>query len=607
MNQTDISALEAEIYAQNEHNNPGVSDPVDLGKVMLIAGFLIEIQFVDRINQICPKTSHHHVSHGVVAALIVCLIGSGMYDSTSAASRALKEHSQLLEMFGHKASDVYYVNRDIMGETLHALWATTKLDLLYREIAMCCVDHLGLGDQITQLVIDGTNDISFKSKTEAGANGKICVNQGKSKVHRDDLPQYSTFGICSPNFAGLLAMKVRDGNTSDVKGFFELLDDSLGHLTQALSNAKYVTGDSKLFTVSSIALIRAYGLHAATRAPDILKFVKQAQANTDDLKPIYSATEVADDRRRNKHNPLGKWIDAPDLLVPQEEATDGAAVNQAAQTIPIRALLVKNPGLEPSKKRSLTKKAKREQEQLSKELQHKFLCGPDAQAAVEAAQAKAKYCTIKEIRYDIKLKQSRRGRPSKDSSSNKIKIASVAAVVEVSIDQARLSQLIERECLYVIITTDVERNWTMRELLELYHGNSVIEHYWRSSKSDKLLPRISLENEDRIETLFWLKHIAVLARCVIEYKLREVAKEDPLVVPPPHEPNIPETKVTIERVMNYLDKRPVCLLFNQETGKAYFTNLSTWVKSIFRALGPTWIRLLSPNLYKMEHFNIVHG
>ena len=139
----------------------------------------------------------------------------------------------------------------------------------------------------------------------------------------------------------------------------------------------------------------------------------------------------------------------------------------------------------------------------------------------------------------------------------------------------------------------------MRELLELYHGNSVIEHYWRSSKSDKLLPRISLENEDRIET--------VLARCVIEYKLREVAKEDPLVVPPPHEPNIPETKVTIERVMNYLDKRPVCLLFNQETGKAYFTNLSTWVKSIFRALGPTWIRLLSPNLYKMEHFNIVHG
>ena len=254
-----------------------------------------------------------------------------MYDSTSAASRALKEHNQLLEMFGHKATDVYYVNRDIMGETLHALWATTKLDLLYREIAMCCVDHLGLGDQITQLVIDGTNDISFKSKTEAG-----------------------------------------------VKGFFELLDDSLGHLTQALSNAKYVTGDSKLFTVSSIALIRAYGLHAATRAPDILKFVKQAQANTDDLKPIYSATEVADDRRRNKHNPLGKWIDAPDLLVPQEEATDGAAVNQAAQTIPIRALLVKNPGLEPSKKRSLTKKAKREQEQLSKELQHKFLCGPDA-------------------------------------------------------------------------------------------------------------------------------------------------------------------------------------------------------------------------------------
>ena len=52
MNQTDISALEAEIYAQNEHNNPGVSDPVALGKVMLIAGFLIEIQFVDRINQI---------------------------------------------------------------------------------------------------------------------------------------------------------------------------------------------------------------------------------------------------------------------------------------------------------------------------------------------------------------------------------------------------------------------------------------------------------------------------------------------------------------------------------------------------------------------------
>ena len=607
MEQTDIAALEAEIYAENERNNPNVSAPIDLGKVMLMAGFLLEIHFVERIDKICPKKSQHHVSHGVVAALIICLIGSGMYDSTSAASRSLKEHPQLLEMFGLKATDVYHVSRDIMGETLHALWATGGLESLYREIALCCVEHLGLSEHITQFVIDGTNDVSFKTKTENGSDGKICVTQGKSKVHRDDLPQFSTFGICSPNFSGLLALKVMDGNTSDVKGFFEVLAENLGYLVEAFRNAKYVTGDSKLHTVKEIALIRDHGLHVATRAPDALRFVKQVQANLDGLEPIYSDTEVANDRRRIKNNPLGKWADVPDLVVPADEATDSDTTHTAARIIPIKALLVKNPRLEPNKKRTLTKKAQREQAELSKELKRKFLCGPDAQAAVAAAQAKAKYCTVKEVRYDIKIKHARRGKPSKDTSSNQFKVVSVGAVVEVSIDQERLAQLIERECLYVIITTDVERNWTMRDLLELYHGNSVIERYWRRSKSHKLLPRMSLENEDRIEALVWLKNIAALALCVLEYKLRKASKTDPLVVPPPHEPNIPQTTVTIESVMNYMEETEISLQFDRDTGKAFFNNLSTWARAVFRALGPTWIRLLSPTLYKMEHFNIVHG
>lgn len=523
MAHSDCSKLEAEIYAENELNKRGVTAPKNLGRASLIAGFLQEINFIELVDSRCPKTSQHHVTNGQVSAIMVTLIGSGMYRSLSAASRVIKEHSEILAMFGLKPSDVAYISRDIMGETLAYVWGSEALGTLYKEAALRGVALLGLGDLFKQFVIDGTNNPSWNTQSADGANDRIRIFPGTSKTHRHDLNQYNTYGICSPEIGSLLSGAVKDGNAGDNSAFGDLIAEGLPVMTECFNSAHYVSVDPKLFSPISLALIRTYDLHAVTCAPDILSSVKQALASTEDLVPIYSAEEVAHDRRRNKPTPLGKWILLPDIVVPPQKLDDDITL-QNEMRIPLKGLLVKNYDLEATKKRTLTKKAKKEQELLTKELKHKFLCGSDAQAAVSAAQSKAKYCIVKEVCYHVKFKNKRRGKPSQDDSKNERKIASVVAEVDIRIDEERLAKMVEQECVYVIVTTDVERDWTMRELFELYHNNSAIERYWRTSNTKTfLVPKFFLENDDRIEALVWLRHIAVLAYCIMEYKLRKAS------------------------------------------------------------------------------------
>ena len=82
----DSSALEAAIYAENQSNNPGVSEAQELGRALLMAGYLRQINFINEVDLCCPKLGQHHVTHGEVAAMATCLIGAGLYRSQSAAS-----------------------------------------------------------------------------------------------------------------------------------------------------------------------------------------------------------------------------------------------------------------------------------------------------------------------------------------------------------------------------------------------------------------------------------------------------------------------------------------------------------------------------------------
>ena len=570
----DSSALEAAIYAENQSNNPGVSEAQELGRALLMAGYLRQINFINEVDLCCPKLGQHHVTHGEVAAMATCLIGAGLYKSQSAASKFIRTHNEILAMLGIEQTKACYFTRDIIGETLAALWKADCLSQLYSKFALRGGNYLGLLEEITKLTIDSTNDVSWKSKSQDGKDGMIKIVHGKSKVHRNDLRQYSTVGISSPQFGALLALSVEDGNVSDIKAFPNLLMRKLPQLVEDFPNVQFISGDSKLYSPWSFSLSQYYGLHVVTRAPDLLKYVKDALKDLSGMEPVYSEDEFANDRRKHRHMPHYKWINAPTIALRAKDIPEDAPdeLRQlVGQTTSLKALMVKNPSLLATKTRTLTKEAEEELKELESKCRQKHMCGNDAEAAVNRAKKSAKYCTVEELGYKVEFKRARRGKPSKDKTKNDYKISTVQPIVEVRIDAERLDRLIKSDCVYVIVTTDVERDWTPRELLELYHGNSVIEEYWRTSKDGELLlPRLWLENEDRIEALVWLQHIACLGLHVIGNKLNQAAEADPLVVPPQHDPSFPESKLTPARVMRYLTVHPIQLQYCLRTKRAFF-------------------------------------
>ena len=84
----------------------------------------------------------------------------------------------------------------------------------------------------------------------------------------------------------------------------------------------------------------------------------------------------------------------------------------------------------------------------------------------------------------------------------------------------------DSEILYVIATNDLERNWTMGELLSTYRRQSVIERCWRCCKNPKMMvDAIYLQKPSRIDALLWLMEIALLVYAALEYRVRKVMKE----------------------------------------------------------------------------------
>ena len=100
--------------------------------------------------------------------------------------------------------------------------------------------------------------------------------------------------------------------------------------------------------------------------------------------------------------------------------------------------------------------------------------------------------------------------------------------VDVTINEAQVSEKAEQECLFVLVTSDVERDWTMRELLEIYRGNQVVEDFWTVLKDKQLfLPALYLQKEERVEALLWLLQIVVLGYYVIQACLSYHKQRDP--------------------------------------------------------------------------------
>ena len=90
-------------------------------------------------------------------------------------------------------------------------------------------------------------------------------------------------------------------------------------------------------------------------------------------------------------------------------------------------------------------------------------CLGDAQKAVAELTKIVKFCTVDNISYEDVFKNTR-GRPKNDGKKEEV-LATVKVHAAVSINKETVDKAIAQEMMYVIVTTDTERNWTMAELL----------------------------------------------------------------------------------------------------------------------------------------------
>ena len=107
---------------------------------------------------------------------------------------------------------------------------------------------------------------------------------------------------------------------------------------------------------------------------------------------------------------------------------------------------------------------------------------------------------------------------------------------------------------YIIATTDITRDWTMADLLAIYHRQSAVERGWRCIKDPKILvSSIFLKKPSRIATLMWLMTLGLLVYCAMEYHIRKTMQDNELWIPTPDN-RYPMYKPTLLRLLTYISR-----------------------------------------------------
>ena len=141
----------------------------------------------------------------------------------------------------------------------------------------------------------------------------------------------------------------------------------------------------------------------------------------------------------------------------------------------------------------------------------------------------------------------------------------------------------------------------MRELLEVYRGNQVVEDFWTVLKDKQLfLPALYLHKEERIEALLWLLQIVVLGYYVIQACLNFHRQQDPELADTMRRlsshPERDNPAFTTRQLIRRFQQFNMCVSFTP-SGKAMIKGINLDICRILLSLGKAWSNLLNPRLY----------
>lgn len=522
--------------------------------------------------------SHIKVNHGAITKALVMQLLHGPYQTLYGTSEffARKPINVLLNQ-DIKAQDL---NRDVLGRYLDEVY-DFGAQRLFVLAAKQTAERLGI--KITEVHLDSTS-FSYDGVPKEEEMCELRIDYGFSRDKAPDKPQVNLLGITDGQSKLPVYTRSVSGNVPDKTSFFTMLTDDWPMLSEQFADLRYLVADSAMCTEKILKEAEQKGVYIVTRAPDQYRTVKKIYAETksEDMEKIFP--EDKDDQN------YGRWCGIEEI-----------------GGVPCRVLCVENRERIGSKEATFERRAGKEQAKLQSEISklssRPAKCRPDAEKLLGEITGKCKLCKITGVEYEEIRGHTGRGRPKKDAAEE---VIAVKVTATVEIDREQIAAKVEDGIKFVIATTDLERKWTMAELLSCYKRQSVIERTWKLSKNPTvLLNALYLKSPHRIEALMWVMSMALLVYSATEWRMRTKMNEQELTMSTPDHRSTLVTP-TLMRLKQYVDNSNINLKVIPELHKVQISGITDEFAQIITAMGFEWTRYYQRQTYELfaaEHYN----
>ena len=551
----------------------------ELGNLGLTAAGFDYFNLQEPIEFCIGKTgSHVKFTSAEIVKLMCCQVLNVPYQSLYGTQEFFRNRP-LQALINRKDVSCEQLDRNVLSRTLDAI-AEFGPEKLFLKCSVNVAEKLGL--KVESVHLDSTSfHYSGEPRIEEGCD--LVLDQGYSRDNHPELGQINELMLCDELSKLPIFETCVSGHVSDKTSFKNIITDYWDNVREQFRDLRYLVGDSALCTSQIAKEASAHGIRFVTRIPDMNS---EAAACREMLRENPEGLVQADEK--NPDSPKAMWCG------------EGRLGDET-----VKKLLVQNELLYSTKKRTITKKAEKELEKVNSNLRKLYTqpckCRADAELAVKKIVDKLKLVKISkdDIGYEEVQKYSHKGRHSKDEQKETV---AVKVIAEACLDEDAIEQKIKEDTYYVICTNDLDRKWTMAELIGVYKKQSVVERNWRCLKDKKLLINaIYLELPSRINALMWIMTTALLIYTATEYLMRKKMKEQRLSIPSPDHKKELE-KPSLMRLYQYMGNSVIMLSCDRSTGKVSVLGLPTEVKLILIAMGDEWCQYYLKSYYQDKAF-----
>lgn len=419
------------------------------------------------------------------------------------------------ELFGISTQEVGYIGDDRIGRALEHLFDADRGALL-TEVVVQMAKKFSVN---FQEVHNDSTTIRFcgqyrraRGRSIRGKRGP-WITYGRSKDHRPDLKQLLFLLTSSADGGVPVQFRSEDGNTNDDTTHIETWEA----VRQVAGRADFLYGgDCKLCTRENMDYIDRKGGRFVTVMPrsrlEDSEFREWIQTHEPEWELVWDRPNP-----RGKYGPRNRWW-VFRYPLPSQEAWPVTWVRSSLSAL-----------RQEQTRRERIARAVEELEELKGKLRSprcRIRKASEVERRIEeivkhrrvADYVRAEQTTTEDPRF----RQKTRGRPGPNTEYRRETRQRHDVIWEI--DEAAIAYDRKSDGMYPLLTND--RSLAPRQVLEVHKAQPKIERRFEQIKTVQEIAPVFLKNEDRVEALFFLYFLGLLAQALIEREIRQAMRRE---------------------------------------------------------------------------------